>query len=243
MTTKNQDPKPSDDMDTPKQEASACVPDCGCHAAGPASSARWIVGAIIILAAGVLMARAMMKTSGTPAEKAVSGFAALPAIGPVPAPAAGAAPATSATLSPSGRLPGDAATDTAPAAPAPVAVKEIGALSELNALAADTGGVFVFLPGTNEPLLKAPLAEMRSAAETLEAKGEKIGLFTLQKDAPDYTQIVTQISAPCVLAMVKGRGMIPVSGEITEPKLIQGFVAASSAGGCGPSGCGPSGCN
>ncbi|MBU4365897.1 MAG: hypothetical protein L6437_16565, partial [Kiritimatiellae bacterium] len=72
-----------------------------------------------------------------------------------------------------------------------------------------------------------------------------IGIFTLKPGSRDYEQIATQMPVPGVLAMVKGRGMIPVSGDITETKLIQGFVAASSGGGCGPSsaGCGPAGCN
>ena len=44
--------------------------------------------------------------------------------------------------------------------------------------------------------------------------------------------------------MARGRGVVPITGEITEIKLVQGFVAASSSGGCGPStaGCGPAGC-
>ncbi|MCX6992360.1 MAG: hypothetical protein NT011_04370 [Kiritimatiellaeota bacterium] len=223
MSTKNEDLKPTDNMETLKPEASACGPGCGCHTGGSACRARWIVGAIIILAAGVLVARALIKNNSAAPEKVASGFASLPTTGQTPAPAANAVPATSAT----------------------VAVKEIGALSELNAMAADTGGVFVFLAGKNKPLIKAPLAQMRSAAKTIEAQGQKIGLFTLKTDSPDYAQVAAQMQVPCVLAMVKGRGMVPVSGDITEPKLIQGFVAASSAGGCGPasSGCGPAGCN
>ncbi len=222
MSTKNEDPKPTDNMEALKQEASACGPGCGCHAAGPASRVRWIIGAIIILAAGVLMARALIKNNGASAGKALAGFSAVPTVGQP------SAPATTAT----------------PAAPATVAIKEIGALSELNVAAADTGGVFVFLPGKNEPLIKAPLAQMRSAAKTIEAQGQKIGLFILKTDSPDYAQVAAQTSVPCVLAMVKGQGMIPVEGDITETKLIQGFVAASSSGGsCGPTGCGPAGCN
>ncbi|MBU0716001.1 MAG: hypothetical protein KJ964_11645 [Verrucomicrobia bacterium] len=229
MNTKNEDQKPSDNIEALKQEASACGPGCGCHAAGPSNRVRWIVGAIIILAAGVLVARAMLKNNSASTEKAVSGFAALPTAGQAPTPVANAVPVT----------------DNATTVPVAVAVKEIGALSELNAVAADTGGVFVFLAGKNDPLIKAPLAQMRNAAKTIEAQGQKIGLFTLKTDSPDYTQVAAQTSVPCVLAMVKGRGMIPVSGDITETKLIQGFVAASSGGGCGPSsgGCGPAGCN
>jgi hypothetical protein len=73
----------------------------------------------------------------------------------------------------------------------------------------------------------------------------KVGVFTLKTDSRDYAQVALQIAVPGTIAMVKGRGMAPVSGEITEAKLVQAFVSASSAGGgCGPSsgGCGPSGC-
>lgn len=248
MSENHEDQKPTDNMEALKQEASACGPGCGCHAGGPASRVRWIVGAIIILAAGALVVRAMIKNNSASAEKATPGFASLPTVEQMPVSLAGAVPATSAPRQaegPSGRLPGDAATNDAPAVPATVAVQEIGALSELNAVAADTGGVFVFLPGKNEPLIKAPLAQMRSAAKTIEAQGQKIGLFKLKTDSPDYAQVAAQIPVPSVLAMVKGRGMVPVSGDITETKLIQGFVAASSSGGCGPSSgsCGPAGCN
>lgn len=246
MTTNNEDQKPTDNMEVRKPEASSCGSGCGCHAGGTSCRGRWIVGAIIILAAGILMARAMIKNNGASAEKVASGFASLPTVEQTPVPLAGAVSATATPRQaegPSGRLPGDAATDTVPADQATIAVKEIGALSELNAVAADTGGVFVFLPGKNDPQIKAPLAQMRSAAKTIEAQGQKVGLFTLKTDSPEYVKVAAQTSVPCVLAMVKGLGMVPVSGDITEAKLIQGFVAASSAGGCGAGGCGPAGCN
>jgi len=171
-----------------------------------------------------------MKNKSASTVKAASEFVSLPTLAQASAPAVGAMPVTNET----------------PAAPATVAVQEIGALSDLNAVAADTGGVFVFLAGKNDPVIKSPLAQMRNAAKTIEAQSRiKIGLFTLKTSSPDYAQVAAQIPVPSVLAMIKGRGMVPVSGEITEPKLIQGFVAASSAGGCGPAsaGCGPAGCN
>ena len=234
MSTKNADRKPTDNMEALKQDASECGPGCGCHAGGPSSRMRWIVGAVIILAAGALVAKALIKNNSASTDQAASGlqaapgFAALPAVAQAPAPVANAVPAT----------------DAATAIPVIVTVKELGALNELNAVAADTGGVFVFLPAKNDPPIKAPLAQMRSAAKMIEAQGQKIGLFRLKTDSPDYAQIAAQTPVPCVIAMVKGRGMVPVSGDITESKLVQGFVAASSSGGgCGPSGCGPSGCN
>jgi len=227
MSASHEDGKPTSNTEAPKEEASTCGPGCGCHANAPASRMRWVAGVVILLAAGVLVARAMMKNNSAPVDTKASGFAALPIAGPAPTPVANAAPAT-----------GDAA-----AVPVTVAVKELGALNELNVVASDTSGVFVFLPGKNEPLIKAPLAQMRSAAKMIEAQGQKIGVFTLKTDSMDYAQVAAQVGVPCVIAMVKGRGMIPVSGDITETKLVQGYVTASSAGGCGPSGCGPAGCN
>jgi len=237
MNTSNKDRQPDGNTEAPKQEAPACGPGCGCHAGGPSSRMRRIVGTFIIIAAGALVARALIKNNSYSAEKAASGlqaasgFAALPTAAQAPAPEAGALPA--------------AATNAAPEAPATVAVKALGTLAELNTVAADMAGVFVFLPGKNDPPIKAPLAPMRSAAKTIKAQGQKIGLFMLKTDSPDYAQLAAQMPVPGVLAMVKGRGMIPVSGDITSTKLIQGFVAASRGSGCGPAsaGCGPAGCN
>jgi hypothetical protein len=47
---------------------------------------------------------------------------------------------------------------------------------------------------------------------------------------------------PGMLVMSKGRGMGAVSGEITETKLLQAYVASSRTGGCCPAGDGSAGC-
>lgn len=220
MSTKNEDRKPTDNMEALQQEASACGPGCGCHAGGSAGRVRWIVGIVILLVAGVLVVRAMVKNNGASAAPTSTGFAALPAPEQQPAPAAAATPSKTDTL------------------------KEIAALSELNAVAGDTVGVFVFLPGKTEATAKAPTAQIRGAARTIEPqlRGGKIGIFALKAGSRDYEQVASQMAVPGVLAMVKGGGMSAASGDITETKLVQAFAAASSAGGCGPSsaGCGPS---
>jgi hypothetical protein len=171
------------------------------------------VGLVILLVAGGLVARAMMKDNGIAAAPAATGFAALPTAEQPPESAAAVKP------------------------PVPDAVTEVAALSELNGVAADTFGVFVFLPGKGETAAKAPMAQMRGAARTIEPQlnGGKIGMFALKAGSPDYEQVALQMSVPGVLAMVKGKGMSATSGDITETKLIQALVAASSAGGCGPS--------
>ena len=203
--------------DSRKQESGACSPDCGCHAAGPAGKTRWIVGAIVLVAAGVLVARAMVKNHGASATPASAGFAALAV--QEQSPAAGAA------VTPSDK-------DT---------TKEIAALSELNTVATNMAGVFVFLPGKSEATAKAPMTQILGAAKKIgpQLRG-KIGIFTLKAGTQDYKQVASQMTVPGVLAMVKGGGMSATTGDITETKLVQAFVAASSSGGCGGGGCGPS---
>jgi len=194
-----------------KQEAGACGPGCNCETTGSGGRGRWVVGIVILLVAGVLVVRAMVKDNGAQVNAATAGFAALPAPEQTPGPDAAAKPSD---------------TD---------AMKQIGALSELNTAAAKADGVFVFVPNKGETEGKVPTAQMQAAAKTIGAQGTKISMFALKADSPDYGSITAQMKIPGVLAMVKGRGMKAVSGEITQTKLIQAFVAASSAGGCGPS--------
>ncbi len=68
--------------------------------------------------------------------------------------------------------------------------------------------------------------------------GIRFGIFTLKTNSRDYEQFAKASTLPGVLAMVKGRGMNTVSGDITEAKLIQGYVAAARVAGsaCCPSG-------
>ena len=220
MNSSNEDPKKTDDMELLKQQAAACGAECGCHAPRASGKTRWVIGAVVLVAAGVLVVRAVTKGDGASTQTSA------------PSVAAPAASQTSANAS--GAAGGKAETSVG---------TTIGAFSELNSVAANTTAVFIFLPGKGGTSSNPPSTPMKSAASTLESKiGAKCGLFTLKPGSPDYAEIAAQMSVPGVLVMVKGGGMIPISGDITETKLVQGFVAASRAGGCGPSGCGPSGC-
>lgn len=132
----------------------------------------------------------------------------------------------------------------APAASSNVSATSVGttiaSFAELNTATLKTDAVFIYLP-TKAGNGSSPSDAMKSAARTLESKGSKCGLFTLKPGSVDYDQITAKLTLPAVLAMVKGRGMSTISGDITETKLIQGFVAASRTAGCGAGGCG-SGC-
>jgi MYXO-CTERM domain-containing protein len=205
-------------MELLKQQASACGPGCGCHVGGAPGKTRWVIGAIVLVAAGVMVVRAMVKTDGASTQASATAFAD---------------PVASQTAAGTG----GPATDSAAAAPATETSvgTTIGAFSELNTVAAKTDAIFVFLPGKEGTPGNPPSTPMKGAARLIESKGLKCGLFTLKAGSRDYDQIAKQMSVPGVVAMVKGRGMSAVSGEITESKLVQGYVAASSAGGCGPS--------
>jgi MYXO-CTERM domain-containing protein len=216
MNTAKKDGKQSDNMNLLKEQASACGPGCGCHTTGTPGKTRWVIGVIVLVAAGVMVVRAMTKTDGGSTQAATTGFA-----NPAAVQSAAGGAATSS--------------DFAAAADETTVGTTLGAFAELNTAAAKTDAVFLFLPARGGTSAKVPSAPMKAAARTIEAKGMKCGLFTLRPGSPDYDQIAKQMSVPGVVAMVKGRGMSAVSGEVTEAKLLQGYVAAGSAGGCGPS--------
>lgn len=218
MNSLNEDGKPIDNTELLKQQAADCGPGCGCNATGTLGRTRWIIGTIVLVAAGVLVVQAMIKSNGASTQTSVPAFAALAAS---PPPAGESGTATNSGV-------------TASAAETSVGTS-IGALAELNVVATNVDAIFIFVPGKAGTSSNAPSTPMRDAVRIIESKGQKCGLFTLKTGSRDYDQIATQMTLPGVLAMVKGRGMSAVSGDITEAKLVQGFVAASSAGGCGPS--------
>ena len=215
MSTPNEDGKQPENVATSKEQASACCgPGCGCGTAARPGKARWVVGVIVLAAAGVLVVKGMIKSDKGSTQAAPAGFAN-------PAATQSAAGADS---KPAGTV---AAEETSVGT-------TLGAFAELNTAAAKTDAVFLFLPAREGTTAKAPSAPMKAAARTMEAKGIRCGLFTLKPGSPDYEQIAKQTSVPSVLALVKGRGMSAVSGEVTEAKLLQGYVGACSSGGCGP---------
>jgi hypothetical protein len=217
MSTTNEDGKQPENEQPAKQEGSTCCgPGCGCEAGAKSSNARWVIGVAVLVIAGLLVVRGMVRNDKGGAT-AAAGF-----VNPV------AAEVTSSGTGTNGE--------------AVVVVEEektvgatLGAFSELNTAAAKTDAVFVFIPGNDESTSNTPAAAMRAAARTIEAKGSKCALYTLKAGSADYEKIAKQVQVPAVLALVKGRGMTAVSGEVTEAKLLQGYVGACSSGGCGPS--------
>jgi len=136
-----------------------------------------------------------------------------------------------------------------PAVESAEAKKNIGefidSLSALNKLAVNQDAVFVFVPANeNGTIGKEILNAIASTESKLKASNIKIGLYTLRSSpSKEYASITSQLTLPGILVMSKGKGMGAVSGEITETKLLQAYVASSRAGGCCPSGGGSTGCS
>lgn len=113
-------------MESLKQQAAGCGPGCCCNATGTPGKTRWVIGAVVLIAAGVLVVRAMIKSDGAATQTTAPAFAAL-AASPTPA--------------------GESGTPTnsfvaAPAAATSVGAS-IGAFSELDTVAASSDAVFI----------------------------------------------------------------------------------------------------
>ncbi len=121
----------------------------------------------------------------------------------------------------------------------------IDSLSLLNTLAANQDAVFVFVQASgNETISKETLNAIASAEQKIKSSGVKIGLYTLQfSPSTEYANLAKQLTLPGILVMSKGKGIGAVSGEITETKLLQAYVASSRAGGCCPSGVSSASCS
>src|SRR5512142_1688882 len=76
MSTTNEDGKQPEKAEPIKPEGAACCgPGCGCGTAAKPGKARWVVGVIVLAAAGVLVVRGMIKSDKGATQAATAGFA------------------------------------------------------------------------------------------------------------------------------------------------------------------------
>lgn len=230
---------------TASGDGDCCSPDSG----SGGKSWKMLVFLIIVVAAGAVLARSIMKKSDSTTDQTQQLFATIqPEVkSDTPLPSNAAANMETPDKSKAGTDNPTTAKSTikGPVSGGPEPTlwgKPLISLASLNQVAADTDAVFILLAAEDQQKMQPVTSEIEAAARKIQSNGSRISAFTLNKDAPNYAQLAKQFPTPCVLAMVKGRGMSGVTGEITETKLLQAFVRAASAISCGPSGCGPSGC-
>ncbi len=115
--------------------------------------------------------------------------------------------------------------------------KPLGSFAELDAVTNEMNAIFVFVPAKGEAPTAAALAAIDGAKKKLEARFEiKIGLYTLTRGSRDYGELAAQAAGPGVVTIVKSGMRRLVSGELTEEKVVNGFMTAMGAGECCPLG-------
>ena len=110
----------------------------------------------------------------------------------------------------------------------------IDSISQINFAASKLDAAFVFIPtksnaNITDKTTKAALASQKA----LSGKNIKVGLYTLKPTSSDYASVSSQAIPPAILVIYKDGSQKAVSGEINETMLLQAYMAASIAGGCG----------
>src|SRR5512139_2884233 len=79
MNSPKKNRKRIDNMELLKEQAAGCGPGCGCHNTGTPGKTRWVIGAIVLVAAGVMVVRAMIKSDEASKQTITPAFASLAA--------------------------------------------------------------------------------------------------------------------------------------------------------------------
>jgi hypothetical protein len=216
----------------PHSDTPACEPGCSCNSASKGKGAKIAITLLVFVAVVAILIYKVLSAKPSASNNAVAEKASVFSV-------AGATTQNSSVLAE--QLSSDTVRNTEEVTPQIKIGEYLNSLSDLNKVAISQDAVFIFIPNeTNKGVPKLTNAAMLSTQKTLKKNNITLGLYTLPSSSPDYAGISKQVQAPAVLVASKGKGISAVSGEVTETKLLQAFMASSSAGGCGPSGCGPS---
>jgi len=214
-----------------QEEASNLQPCCDggscCPSGSDGGGKKWKIAVfiLIVVAAGVVLARSLIGKSNSAADQTQQLFATIQPDGKLDTPAV-----VSATTETQGS---DQLASSLWGEP-------LDSLASLNKVAAGTDAVFILLAADDQVSSDAATKQIEAAAKTIRNGGTRVSAFRLTKDTPNYAQVAKQVSIPCVLTMVRGGGVSAVpADQITETKLVQAFVTASRpSSGCCPAGSG-----
>jgi len=206
-------------------DVQSCCDGGDCCPSGPESGGKnWktLICILVLLAAGVVLARSFIVKSDTDGDQSQQVFA----------------PVLTDNMSDTPSVADDTKEQDIAGEAAPSLWRaELDSMASLNKVATNTDAVFILLSAKDQQDNQTITKEIDAAAQRIQANGVRVSAFRLRQGAPEYAQLSKQVSIPCVLAMVKGGGMSAVSGEISEAKLVQAFVTASRpTSGCCPPG-------
>lgn len=211
-------------MDSNKENptSSSCGPECSCNTkSGMSLQIKIILFIVIVGVAGAVLSSSLIKKTRTKTTAKSSTEYAV----------------TAAQLPASSTMTRKDSSVFSAADTQAVSFKPLASFSDLNTIAQDVEGVFILLIKNDTEKTSGILKEITAAKKAIASRGMHMGTFQLNKEAPDYAMITSQMPAPSVLVVVKGRGMRGVQGrDITETKLLQAYMAAMQPSGCCPAG-------
>jgi hypothetical protein len=111
----------------------------------------------------------------------------------------------------------------------------IDSVQSLDTQASDKEVVFLVLPGLAQ-IFGLPIP-VGTVANNLWNAGQKVAVFTLNSNSPDYNKLVQRFaikSFPTVVILGRQGSASALTGEITEARLYNAFVLASQPAGCCP---------
>ena len=232
-------------------DVQSCCDGGDCCPSGSASGGKsWktLIFVLVLIAAGVVLAHSFIGESDADQSQQTFAPIQIDNMSDIPSPSKAAVNAETPVV-PKIETETQLATDETEKQDMPAEVAsslwglELDSLASLNKVATETDAVFVFLAAGSLQNMQPVIKQIEAAAQKIESNGVRVTAFRLKEAAPEYAQLSKQVSIPCVLAMVKGGGMSTVSGEISEAKLVQAFVAASRpTSGCCPPGTDASDC-
>lgn len=210
------------------QSPAGCGPGCGCTSTSASSRLPKAIlfGVIAVVVAGILLYKFNRPATPAPTTEQQS-FASLVSTSATQAQSVEVVPAPEKTP----------ATDIAPA----IFGAPLKSFRELTTLAAANDAVCIFVPASGGG---DPRRELSTATQTAQASLKKnkvsLGLYRLDTASSEYKDLITRFPVPALLIASKGGGMsVLAEGDVTEPKILQTYLALQSRG-CGPSSCGPS---
>jgi len=195
-----------------------------CPPAPGSNRGQWraLIFFVVLAAAGIVLARSLVKKSNAEAEQPQQTF---PTIG---------TPETAGTTA---RANTETKMSTGDGAELALWGPELDSLAALDEVATDADTVFILICGRDQQDTQTIISEIEGATKKIRSRGNRASAFRLKNDTADYEDLAEQFSVPTVLAMAKGLGYSAVSEQITEVGLLEAFVTASRA----PSACCPPG--
>jgi hypothetical protein len=213
-------------MEQKKDENSvsqSCDANCACNAKkGLPPGLKVILLFVILLIAGGVLTNSLFRKSHSATEKREVSYSS--------------ALSSNSNLSPAQQKQRKDSAENV-SAKSVVSLTELVSFASLDTIANQYDGVFVLVENNADDKSASRINEILEATKSLVSRGVKFGTFQLLHSSADLQMVRAQFTPPCVLVLVKGRGMRGVdSMNINQQNLFQAYLAAMQPVSCCPAG-------